>query len=329
MAITRKRTMQKPVLLLLLAVLLPASSWAWGTIGHRTVAEVATQLVQPATKKRVNELLNGQSMASVSTWSDAVREKPEWSFSAWYHFEKIEDNKGYIDNLKGLPPDQQDLGGVVMAILQAEKQFLSKDSSTEEKANALKFIIHFVGDIHQPLHSGRPEDKGGNKIPRVWNGFRTNLHAIWDSEIIKYGHEDIFSLPGKGKLEQIYSPYLFSKFQNLQLTNQQLTDVNLWMNESLAMRPEVYEYMDLDEDQYTRRFLEAIDERIYVAGVRLAAMLNQMVLKEQPASARVQFVKAIEAITGALSDFISLQPRASNPGDQEVIDDGNHFKPRK
>lgn len=87
--------------------------------------------------------------------------------------------------------------------------------------------------------------------------------------------------------------------------------------------------MDLDEDQYTRRFLEAIDERIYVAGVRLAAMLNQMVLKEQPASARVQFVKAIEAITGALSDFISLQPRASNPGDQEVIDDGNHFKPRK
>ncbi len=329
MAITRKRTMHKPVLLLLSAVLLPASSWAWGTIGHRTVAEVATQLVQPATKKRINELLNGQSMASVSTWSDAVREKPEWSYTAWYHFEKIEDNQGYLDNLKGLPQDQQDLGGVVMAILQAERQFLSKNSSSTDKANALKFIIHFVADIHQPLHTGRPEDKGGNKIPRVWNGFKTNLHAIWDSEIIKYGHEDIFSLSSKANVEGIYSPYLFSKFKNLKLTTQQLTDVNMWVDESLAMRPEAYEYMDLDEDKYTDRFLEAIDERIYVAGVRLAGMLNQMVVKEQPATARLQLVKAIESITGALSDFISLKPRAINPGDQEVIDDGNSFRPRK
>lgn len=314
MEITRKRTMHSPVLMLSVAALtvsalLPMKSWAWGTIGHKTIAEVAADMLQPATKKRVNDLLGGQSMPSVSTWPDAIREKPEWSFTAWYHFEKIDEGKTYLENLKGLPQDEQDLGGVVMAILQAEKQFIDKNATKADKANALKFIIHFVGDIHQPLHTGRPDDKGGNKIPRTWLGFKTNLHSIWDSKIIEHGHEDIFELSTQASMEDVYAPYLYSKFKNLKLTTKQLTDVNTWVDESLAMRPDAYTYMDESEDDYTHRFVEAVDERIYVAGVRLAAMLNQIVIKEQPASARVQLSTAIEAITGAMTEFISLKPK--------------------
>jgi hypothetical protein len=315
MEITGMRTMKSVFVgLVSIALLAPAQGWAWGVTGHRTVAEIASSLIQPATKKRINTLLSGQSMISVATWADAIRTKPEWAETAWYHFEKIDDGKSYLENLKGLPHDQQDLGGVVMAILQAEKVFISPSVTDQEKANALKFIIHFVGDIHQPLHTGRPEDKGGNKIPRVWDGVNTNLHAIWDSLIIEKGHQDIFSIAPKANQEDIYGPYLTNKFKDTKLTVRQLTDVNVWVDECLQMRPDAYTYMDEDAAHYSERFIDTVDSRIYLAGVRLAAMLNQMVMQEQPPTARVQFVGAIEKVVGALSEIISFQPRPLEGG---------------
>lgn len=301
-----------------ISLMVSTQAWAWGTSGHRTVAEIAFQGLQPATKQRVSQLLGNSTMVSAATWADAVRSKAEWNHTAYYHFEKIEDGKTYLDNLQALPEQQQDLGGVVMAILQAERIFVSKNASETDKGNALRFIIHFVGDIHQPLHTGRPADKGGNMIPRVWNGFQTNLHSIWDSQLIESGHDDIFSVAtvNADAKEKVYAAYLQNKFKKLSLTNNQLMNLNVWVDESLAMRPDAYTFMDESEDQYTHRFIDAVDSRVYLAGVRLAAMLNQMVIKEQPPTVRVQLVAAIEKIAGAISQIITLQPRAV-PGEEE------------
>ena len=327
MEITRMRTMLPTLTAALIstATLLPTSVWAWGTVGHRTIAEIAESLIQPATAKRIGQILPGKSMASVSTWADAARDKAEWSSTAWYHFEKIYEGKSYIQNLRDLPQTDRELGGVVAAILQAEKIFTSSSSTDVDKLNALKFIIHFVGDVHQPLHTGRPDDKGGNKIPRVWNGFKTNLHAIWDSSIIELGHEDIFPLADKASKEDVYAPYLMAKFKDVKLTTAQLTDVSLWVDESLAMRPDAYTYMDENEEDYTHRFIEDVDARIYLAGVRLAAMLNQMVIKEKPPTARVQFLAAIEKVTGSLSKFIFLSPRVSPVEDGDGPEAGKFY----
>lgn len=291
-------------------LMVPSKVLAWGTAGHRTVSEIAQDLLLPETEKRITEVLQGQKMSEVSIWADSVRKQSEWSFTAWYHFEKIFDGKDFLKNIQQLPQTDRELGGVVTAILQAEKVFTNPRSTTADKESALKFIIHFVGDLHQPLHTGRPEDKGGNSIPRTWEGFKTNLHAIWDFYIIETGHAELFQTADSSTPEVVYAPYLKTKFKNLRLSSRQVQDINMWVNESLAMRPAAYEFMDEDPEEYTERFLSAVDQRVYVAGVRLAAMLNEMVMKEQPPTVRVQFLAAIEKVTGSISKFISIRPKA-------------------
>ncbi|KAH7122622.1 S1/P1 nuclease-domain-containing protein [Dendryphion nanum] len=169
--------------LLALLPLLPSVS-AWGTLGHNTVALIAQNLISNKTASFAQSLLNDTSsnyLLNVATWADSYRSEPDGRFSSVYH---------YIDAFDSPPSscevdydrDCPEEGCIVSAIANYTTRVAARNISHVERQKALKWIIHFVGDIHQPLHVENLA-VGGNLINVTFNGTNTNLHAIWDSNI--------------------------------------------------------------------------------------------------------------------------------------------------
>lgn len=283
--------------------------WSWGALGHRTSAQIAWSLLDQNTKNKVNEILNNQSFSEVSTWADSARAEQQWKFTVWYHFEKAPDNYTYLDNLKRQDDYYKKIGGLIEALYVAEEMLNSKTTLKQEKENALKFIIHFVSDIHQPLHTGRVEDNSGNKIPVKWLGLDMTLHQVWDSQIIYLGHKDI--LEGKEIESQTtnYADYLQTKFKNFKVTPELFLKYDDWMHESMVPRADAYNFKDESEEQYTNRFLDIIDLRIYLASLRIANLVTRIVNKQNQGKPLVDLKQAIIDIVGNFYEFVSLKPK--------------------
>jgi len=287
------------------SLLVSGQAWGWGSIGHRTVGQVADHYLLPEVKIELSKMLNNQSLASVANWADTIKSDPAWQGTKSYHFQDLPDGQSFMDNLRTQSQADQQKGGVVEAILQGEQDYLSNSNPTDLQ-NDLKFLVHFIGDIHQPLHAGRPEDLGGNKIPIRWNGFQTNLHAVWDSMMIESGHKDLFA--NSPKQEEIpYAQFLIQQYGNEAIDQASLADVDAWVEEDRVPRAAIYGDKNLPADQYTAEFLSTADHRIYLAGVRLANFLNQMVLKKETPPVRMSLISAIEQITGPMKQFIVLR----------------------
>ncbi|KDQ19758.1 hypothetical protein BOTBODRAFT_27185 [Botryobasidium botryosum FD-172 SS1] len=165
-----------------LAAALPfaGSVIAWGELGHRTVAAVAQNYLAPATQTWVASLLGSESMVDVSTWADEYRFTSAGRFSAPYHF---------LDAMDSPPKTcdvdfSRDCGGacIVGAITNYTSRVQDQSLSQSQKYEALKFLVHFLGDNTQPLHIENLE-KGGNEIHIKWNGKKSNLHTAWDTLI--------------------------------------------------------------------------------------------------------------------------------------------------
>lgn len=297
----------------LLGVFAPVqSAFGWGSVGHRTTGYVAEKHLLPSVRTQIKEWLGSQDLGDVANWADTLKKDASWAHSSWYHFEKIEDGQTFLQSLKTMPNDQLEKGGTVSAILRAEQVFLNSRSTKLEKANALKFIVHFVGDIHQPLHTGRPADNGGNKVNVVWDGEDTNLHAIWDVHVIQYGHHDLFAEADEDYWpEEQYAHQLIQRFGREAVDKAALQDPDSWVRESMALRAAAYRYVNESEAAYTRRFLDTIDRRVYLAGVRIAGMINSMVMQTNPTATRLSLRSAIEKVVGVLSNYISLKPKAT------------------
>ena len=295
---------------LALWLLLALPAGAWGTLGHRTIAAIAETNLTPDAREFVAHRLGNVSMADVASWADSMTRDPRFPGSIWYHFEKIPDGRSYLDNLRAMPEAQRRKGGVVAAILVAERTLRDERASAATRRNALMFLIHFVGDVHQPLHTGRPEDKGGVSIKLVWFGEPMSLHRVWDSGLILAGHRDLFP-PGSSQRAagKAYAEYLQKKFSRKPIDAGM--DVVGWLNESLGIRPYAYEPAYLrNQDRYLRRHLAQVDGRIYAAGVRLARLLND-VAAGAPAPAReTELWEQIQAVLGDPREVVRLQAQS-------------------
>jgi S1/P1 Nuclease len=299
----------KKFMFCILTLVLGQQVFAWGTLGHKTSAQIAWTLLDKGTKAKVQEILKNQSLPEVSTWADATRALPEWKFTVWYHFEKAPDNYTYLDNLKRQDEKYNKLGGVIEAIYVAEDMYKNANSTAEERENAIKFLVHFIGDIHQPLHTGRIEDNSGNKIPVKWLGMDVNLHQVWDSQMIYLGHKDFLANEVEADQVQKYTDYLLTKFKDFHVSPDLFLRYDDWMHESMVPRADAYSFKDESEQNYTNRFLDIVDLRIYLAGLRIASTLSRIVNQQQPPRPLDQLRDAIVKIVGNFSEFISLKPR--------------------
>jgi len=284
-------------------------AFSWGSLGHQTAAQVAWSLLDSPTQKAIVEILGQDDFVAASTWADETRGLPEWKFTIWYHFEKAPDNYTYLDNLKRQDDRTRKLGGLIESLFVAESMLKSDQASATEKKNALKFIIHLVADIHQPLHTGRVEDNSGNKIPKMWLGKEFTLHSVWDSQIIYLGRKDLLDPTNLSLSSKKYSDFLFQEFKNYQPDPQALIRYDAWMHESMVPRKDAYDFKDENEEQYTQRFIKVVDERVFLAGVRLAYTLNRILVKSQTPQPLMQLKQAIISIVGDFYQFVSLRPR--------------------
>ncbi len=298
----------KLFIILSLALICSEKAFCWGALGHKTAAQIAWTFLDKDARAKIDQALKGQSLAEVSTWADAARALPEWKFTIWYHFEKAPDNFTYLDNLKRQDDKYKKLGGLVEALYVAEDMYKDVNSTATEKENAIKFLVHMIADIHQPLHTGRVEDNSGNKIPVKWLGFDVNLHQVWDSQMIYLGHKDILVSDEAAQIKA-YSEFLITKYKDFKVTPDLFRRYDDWMHESMVPRADAYAFKDESEQKYTDRFIEIVDFRIYLAGLRIAQTLNRIV-NSQPATVPLtQLRDAIVQIVGNFSDFVSLKPR--------------------
>ncbi|KAH8596107.1 phospholipase C/P1 nuclease domain-containing protein [Bisporella sp. PMI_857] len=159
-------------------------AFAWGTLGHTTVAYIASNLVSPPTKTYFQALLLNTTdsyLANVATWADSFRYTQAGRFSAPLHFIDANDSPPEKCSVQYVR-DCGEKGCIVGAVANYTRQLLNPDLAFGSRNMAAKFIIHFLGDIHQPLHSENLA-RGGNSIDVTFDKQTTNLHHVWDSNI--------------------------------------------------------------------------------------------------------------------------------------------------
>lgn len=162
-------------------LLMPTHLMAWGPEGHTIIARIAAERLSPSAKAAVKQLLGRHSLASVANFADQVRpQRPE---TANWHFVDIPKDKTDYDPTRDCKPS--DKGDCVIAeIARAETTLKNRSLTRAKRAEALKFLVHFVGDLHQPLHCSDNADRGGNDVHVTFLGQSSNLHRVWDSGII-------------------------------------------------------------------------------------------------------------------------------------------------
>lgn len=244
----------------------PTAAFAWGPNGHRIVGQIAANHLTDEAKRAVDCLIGPQSLAQASTWPDEIRSDPAWKRADPWHYISIDDEETLETTQRS--PD----GDVLEALLRFEGVLRDPLAAPQAKVEALKFFVHFVGDIHQPLHVGRRPDRGGNSIEVVWFKEATNLHSVWDSGLIEneqLSFTEFVSFIDHPTLEEIKT--------------WQASTYTDWVRESRELRERVYKIGDGKLSYaYAYESIPVVKRRLLQAGVRLAGLLNTIFAKPGP-----------------------------------------------
>lgn len=240
----------------------PRFVYGWGAYGHRMIAAIAEKVIQPETKKKIEKLLEERSsLEEISNWADEVRWKRRRT--AKWHYVNIPKNRNIYDPHLDCPKG----GCLVSKIEDFTKTLAVPSAKQEEREEALKYLVHFTGDLHQPLHCGYREDRGGNNVKVKFAGRKTNLHEVWDTLILA---RDIMKFENYvDKLTKRLSPQDIEKMQEGSIFD--------WLSESRSiLQNHVYNF-NTDgflDSSYLDHSLMMIDEQLLKAGVRLAGILD-------------------------------------------------------
>lgn len=278
----------------LLLLLLPGFSFQsakWGANGHRIVAKICYDNLTEEARTAVDEALGDHYLEQVANWPDYIKSERGWRFANEWHYMTVQPDQTVAEYLEQTAEDPQVdhvMEGIdlMTAILEGDEQALQTletlmDKNGVEhlagnpKATALAFLLHFIGDIHQPLHVGKNRDLGGNKIEVLYFSERYNLHSVWDSHIIE--HE---------RLSYTEFAAFVEKHTHAQKAAWENDPVIEWARESIELREKVYntlyDYTDRETGlpsfswNYQHDFIPLVEERLGAAGYRAAALLNKI-----------------------------------------------------
>lgn len=234
--------------------------YGWGPTGHRATGLVAEKYLSKKAKKALQRILQGQSLAIASTWMDEIRSDSAYNYTSDWHWVTIQDGQTYDQSVKN--PN----GDIIQTLERLIKELKSKTLSPTEEVAHVKMLIHLIGDIHQPLHVGGGNDRGGNDIKVSWFRSDSNLHRVWDSDMIDDTRLSYTELAGS-----LGSP------DAVQVTSLQKSSVRDWANESMTFRKQVY---DIGNGKlgysYSYNNFQLVRDRLLQAGIRLAGVLNSI-----------------------------------------------------
>ena len=278
----------------LLVLTLTPSAFAWGPTGHRVVAEIAQRHLTPAAQSKVSQLLDGRTLADVANWPDDLRSDSRYDKYKLLHFATVKNGlTSYRDSEKARCGDLVVAIDAFTAFLRTNsreslftvKALTDKTDGTDQgacnrqetepisPATALSFLVHLMGDLHQPLHVGGL-DLGGNQVSVSWmDRWSSNLHSVWDDEMVDYERFDYVQ----------YARFL-DRASEADAKRWLAGDTIAYADEAVAMRSKLYVYPDGPVTNgmpkiaygYVGAQRERMREQLLKGGLRLAGVLNSV-----------------------------------------------------
>ncbi|MGY3055038.1 hypothetical protein ACVWYG_003249 [Pedobacter sp. UYEF25] len=245
---------------------LPFKAAAWGVLGHRIVGQIAESYLSNKAKKGVKGVLGYESLAIAANWADFIKSDSNFNYLGSWH---------YVNLAAGLDQSQvfnyletEKMPNVYNKIPEMIKVLKDKTSTVSQKQLAMRMLVHLVGDLHQPMHTARKDDKGGNNVYVTWFGQKSNLHRIWDSDLVDF--------------QQLsYTEYAdaINHLSPIELYNWQHTSLKQDVYESYLLCNQIYAKTPDNAKlsyRYNFDFIAPLNQQLLKAGVRLAKILNDI-----------------------------------------------------
>ena len=231
----------------------------WGKTGHRITGQIAETYLTKNAKTQIKKLMGHHDLSRMSNWADEIKSDPDWEIANDWHWCTIPDGESYKEDKYS--------GKAVKKVNEFINVLKNKRSKKEDKQIALKFLVHLIGDLHQPMHVGNGKDRGGNDIKLKWFNAPTNLHRIWDSDLINL-QELSYSE---------YSDYLLLNEDRGKIRKWQGDDVLTYIHESRDLRNQCYDFSGENlKWEYFYKHKELLEKRLLQGGVRLSGELNRI-----------------------------------------------------
>ncbi len=234
----------------------------WGNTGHRAIGEIANKHLSKKIQRKIKRLLNGQSLAMISTYADDIKSDRAYRKYSTWHYVNLNDNETYGTSKKNPK------GDLVTGIAKCKQVLMDATSSREDKIFHLKMLVHLIGDLHQPMHVGRVSDRGGNDFKVKWFYNGSNMHRVWDSEMINSFNMTYTELANNTNA--------LSKAQVRSLQKGTVID---WANESKVIAQKIYRSAKSEENlryRYMYDHFQTVREQLQKGGIRLAKVLTEI-----------------------------------------------------
>jgi hypothetical protein len=232
----------------------PLQALAWGAEGHQVIAKLADSQLTPKARAEINRLLAQEpdaTLASVSTWADEHRNP---ATAPWHYVNFPRGDCSYAADRDC--PD----GKCVVGAITKQVEILGSNTTDDKNLLALKYVIHFVGDVHQPLHAGYGDDRGGNSYQLQAFMRGSNLHAVWDTGLIRYLNQDADTLTSRLSKAEVPG----AAFNAIKAAEESCR---------IVAKPSFYPGRLVDVP-YIEEYTPVMEQRLAVAGARLASILN-------------------------------------------------------
>lgn len=237
-------------------------SFGWGQNGHRVIGQIAEWHLNKKALKKIEAVLSQESLPMVANWMDEIRSDKAYDHTHTWHYLTVPEGKGYD------PALQEENGDAYATLLMLIDELKSGHLSAKKEAEYLKMLVHIVGDLHQPLHVGTGEDRGGNDVEVYYFNQKTNLHSVWDTEMIE-SQKLCFTEIAR---------HLNKSVDNATIEILQSAKPSDWLEEAKSMRSLVYDLPDDKKLSYDFNYKNYgfVEDRLLAGGIRLAGILNEI-----------------------------------------------------
>jgi len=245
---------------------LPMKTMAWGMLGHRVVGQIADSYLTKKARRNIALILGDESLAMASTWADFIKSDKNYNYLSAWHYIDFDKQMTYPEMQSYLKLDTAVDAYTKLNLIIA--QLKNKNLEPDKKQMYLRLLIHIVGDVHQPMHTAHTTDKGGNDVKLFWFNKPTNLHALWDSDMID---------------DQQLSYTEYAAWVNHSTAAQrealQHDDISKWLYETSQISEKLYTEIKPEAHlsyRYTFDHIALANQQLLKGGIRLAGILNEL-----------------------------------------------------
>lgn len=236
---------------------------AWGQKGHDVTAYIAECHLTPRAAARIGKALDGHSLVYYANWMDNASNTPEYAYTKTWHYLNIDEGQTF----ETMPRNPN--GDVLKAVTEIVDKLKKGDLSHEEENLCLRMLIHFVGDMHCPMHTGHLSDLGGNRLPVMFFRESTSLHTIWDTNVPEAAHKWSYT---EWQRE-------IDRASEAEVAEIQKGEPKEWLLETVAICGGLYaeytEGMKVSYD-YIAKYAPVVEQQFLRGGLRLARLLNEI-----------------------------------------------------